>query len=146
MTPRVSPTLLLAAGVALIFVTFMRYSLPVLGWIVFAPFLAFLHERATRRDHLVVFATVVVGFVAAISKVATEEIHWAPPVPMFAVPMRSRTFWRSLSAAPRRRTLVEIGHQTAQEAEVVDGVTEGAMVIVHPGDLVRDGTRVMATR
>jgi len=43
-----------------------------------------------------------------------------------------------------RRTLVEIGHQTAREAEVTAGLPEGTQVIIHPGDLVRDGVRVRA--
>lgn len=41
-----------------------------------------------------------------------------------------------------RQTVVEIGHQTGQEAEVSSGLTEGARVIVHPGDALADGTRV----
>jgi HlyD family secretion protein len=41
-----------------------------------------------------------------------------------------------------RRTRVEVGHQTAREAEVISGLTSGDQVIVHPGDLVQDGVRV----
>jgi HlyD family secretion protein len=41
-----------------------------------------------------------------------------------------------------QRVLVEIAHQTPTEAEVTSGLTAGAMVIVHPGDRVRDGGRV----
>ena len=41
-----------------------------------------------------------------------------------------------------RRTFVELGHQTGTEAEVTSGLTEGMTVIVHPGDLVRDGGRI----
>ena len=41
-----------------------------------------------------------------------------------------------------RRTFVEIGRQTGREAEVLSGLPEGAQVIVHPGDLIRDGVRV----
>jgi len=40
------------------------------------------------------------------------------------------------------RVLVELGHQTGQEAEVVSGVSEGVRVILHPGDTVKDGARV----
>jgi len=47
-----------------------------------------------------------------------------------------------VSGGRARRTFVEIGHQTGQETEVIDGLTEGTMVIVHPGDLVRDGGRI----
>ena len=38
--------------------------------------------------------------------------------------------------------LVEIGHQTGREAEVLGGLTESERVIVHPSDAVLDGTRV----
>jgi HlyD family secretion protein len=41
-----------------------------------------------------------------------------------------------------RRTLVELGHQTGQEAEVLSGLPEGARVILHPGDTLADGARV----
>ena len=41
-----------------------------------------------------------------------------------------------------RRTFVELGHQTGTEAEVTAGLSEGALVIVHPGDLVRDDGRI----
>jgi HlyD family secretion protein len=43
-----------------------------------------------------------------------------------------------------RLTHVELGHQTAREAEVLSGLDAGDQVIVHPGDLVRDGVRVAA--
>jgi HlyD family secretion protein len=42
-----------------------------------------------------------------------------------------------------RLTLVESGHQSGQEAEVTAGLSEGEMVIVHPGDLLRDGSRII---
>ena len=41
-----------------------------------------------------------------------------------------------------RRTLVTLGHQTGQEAEVASGVSEGARVVLHPGDTLADGARV----
>ena len=41
-----------------------------------------------------------------------------------------------------RRTFVEIGRQTGREAEVLSGLPEAAQVIVHPGDLIRDGGQV----
>jgi len=41
-----------------------------------------------------------------------------------------------------RRTLLELGHQTGQYAEVVSGLAEGARVILHPGDTLVDGVRV----
>ena len=44
-----------------------------------------------------------------------------------------------------RRALVELGHQTGQDAEVVSGLAEGARVILHPGDTLADGARVKST-
>jgi HlyD family secretion protein len=41
-----------------------------------------------------------------------------------------------------RRTTVTLGHQTGQEAEVLEGLAEGAQVIMHPGDTLTDGARV----
>jgi HlyD family secretion protein len=41
-----------------------------------------------------------------------------------------------------RRTIVGIGHQTGQEAEITTGLAPNDRVIVHPGDTLRDGARV----
>jgi hypothetical protein len=54
--------------------TFMRYSFAELGWVAFAPLLAFLHERATLGRHLALLATLLVAFIAAVSKIATADI------------------------------------------------------------------------
>ena len=43
------------------------------------------------------------------------------------------------------RALIEIGHQTPREAEVTAGLEAGTQVIVHPGDMVREGVRVKRT-
>jgi HlyD family secretion protein len=45
-----------------------------------------------------------------------------------------------------RRTVVELGHQTAQYAELKSGLAEGAHVILHPGDTLVDGARVRERR
>jgi len=98
-----SPTFLLLAGSLLVFMTFMRYSLAPLAWVVFAPFLVALHEGATRRRHLAVLATLVVAQVVTVSKMATAEIPWIP-VPMFAVPIAVSYFVAvTLAAAAHRR-------------------------------------------
>ena len=80
-------------------------------------------------------------------RVETRIVVWEAPnvlkVPTNAL-FRDNTQWAVYvaSGGRARRTIVEIGHQTPQDAEVLGGLTEGATVIVHPGDLVRDGTRV----
>lgn len=42
-----------------------------------------------------------------------------------------------------RRQPVEIGHRNGLQAQVVSGVREGDVVIVHPGDKIEDGIRVV---
>jgi HlyD family secretion protein len=39
-------------------------------------------------------------------------------------------------------TVVEVGHQTGREAEIISGVSEGQPVILHPGDTLSDGVSV----
>jgi HlyD family secretion protein len=41
-----------------------------------------------------------------------------------------------------RLTAVQIGHRGETEVEVLDGLDPGAVVVVHPGDRVRDGAAV----
>jgi HlyD family secretion protein len=45
-------------------------------------------------------------------------------------------------AGRARRTVVELGRQTGQAAEVTEGLAEGTRVILHPGDTLVDGARV----
>ena len=81
-------------------------------------------------------------------RVETRIVVWEAPsvlkVPTNAL-FRDNSQWAVYvaSGGRSRRTIVEIGHQTGQEAEVLDGLTDGETVIVHPGDLVRDGTRIV---
>ncbi|HUU35314.1 MAG TPA: hypothetical protein VMW48_14715, partial [Vicinamibacterales bacterium] len=95
----------LVMGAALIFMTFMKYSLPELSWVAFSPFLLVLHERGGRRRHLAVLGTLVAAFLLAISKMATGEILWAPPVPMFAVPIACSYFVALALASAAHRGL-----------------------------------------
>jgi HlyD family secretion protein len=80
-------------------------------------------------------------------RVETRIVLWEAPnvlkVPTNAL-FRDNSQWAVYvaSGGRARRTVVEIGHRTGQEAEVLDGLSEGANVIVHPGDLVHDGTRI----
>jgi HlyD family secretion protein len=38
--------------------------------------------------------------------------------------------------------LVEVGHRSSSDAEVLTGLAEGVMVVLHPSDRVADGVRV----
>lgn len=43
-----------------------------------------------------------------------------------------------------RRQVVEIGHQSHDEAEILRGLSAGQQVILHPSDKLADGTRIVA--
>ena len=92
-----SPQWLLPLGGVLVVLTFMRFGVAELGWVVFAPFLAYLQERSTWRAHLALLAALVISFLLAVSKMATAEIPWAP-VPAFALPI-ALSYFVALTAA-----------------------------------------------
>lgn len=69
---------LLLTGSVLIFLTFMRYGVPALGWVVFVPLLVFAGECSTPKRHLALLGTLLVAFTLAVGKMATAEIPWAP--------------------------------------------------------------------
>ncbi len=52
--------------------------------------------------------------------------------------------WATFVAADGRASLrmIELGHRSASEIEIARGLGAGDVVIVHPSDSVRDGTRV----
>jgi len=58
---------------------------------------------------------------------------------------RSGESWAVFVAdGPRARlTLVALGHRNDEAAEVLSGLGEGERVLLHPGDTVRDGVRVV---
>jgi HlyD family secretion protein len=78
-------------------------------------------------------------------RIVTWESEAVLKVPTGAL-FRDRGRWAVYVASGGRARLtpVEIGHLTAQEAEVIGGVDAGAQVIVHPGDLIADGVRIRA--
>ena len=116
-----SPALLLLGGAALIFMTFMRFGVAELGWLVFAPYLVFLHERATLRRHLALLAALAAAFLLAVSKMATSEIPWMP-VPMFALPLALSYFLvLALAGAAHRRLGARYGIYTFASMAVVMG-------------------------
>ena len=80
-------------------------------------------------------------------RVEVRIVIWEAPavlkVPTSAL-FRDREKWAvyTIENGRARRVIVELGHQTGQEAEVTSGVSEGARVILHPGDTMTDEARV----
>lgn len=126
-----SPARLLLLGAAFIFMTFIRYGLAELAWVAFTPFLVLLYQSGSLKRHLAVLATLVVAFLLAVSKIATEEIPWAP-VPMFAVPIALSYFGAlALAGLVYRRVSARCGAYVFASMAVVMGwlqytFTEGA--------------------
>jgi HlyD family secretion protein len=84
-------------------------------------------------------------------RVEARIVLWEAPnvvkVPTNAL-FRNDSGWAVYVAREGRAklTIVELGRQTGQESEVTSGLSEGDVVIVHPGDLVHDGARVEGRR
>ncbi len=114
-----SPAVLLGVGAFFVFMTFMRGSLAELGWVAFAPFLIFTHERGGWRRHLALLGALALGFLAALSKMATGEIPWVP-VPMFAIPFAFSYFLAiTVAGAAHRRLGARWGAYTFAASAVV---------------------------
>ncbi len=80
-------------------------------------------------------------------RVEIRVVTWESPdvlmVPTSAL-FRYREDWAVyvVDGGRARRTLVKLGHQTGQNAEVLSGLADGTRVILHPGDTLVDGARV----
>jgi len=87
---------------------------------------------AALGDAYRVEVRIVIWEAAAVQKVPTSALF------------RQGAKWAAYTVAEgrARRVIVELGHQTGQEAEVVSGLSEGAPVILHPVDTLADGARV----
>jgi HlyD family secretion protein len=99
---------------------------------VIADFLAAPENRPRLGDGYRVEARIVEWesddvLIMPASALFRDGDHWA----VFAV--------ESGRARLRR---VRIGHHDGREAELLEGLTAGAAVVQHPGDLLSDGTRV----
>lgn len=77
---------------------------------------------------------------AAIVEWRTDKAVIAPVTALF----RSGTDWAAFRVAGDRaeRVTVGIGRMNGRQAEVVSGLSQGDVVIVHPSDTVADGTLV----
>jgi HlyD family secretion protein len=80
-------------------------------------------------------------------RVEVRVVIWEAPsvlkVPTSAL-FRERETWAVyvVEGGRAHRVKIDLGHQTSQEAEVTSGLTEGAVVILHPGDSLSEGTKV----
>jgi HlyD family secretion protein len=76
-------------------------------------------------------------------RVVTWEAAAVLKVPTGAL-FREREKWAVYVVQDGRaaRRTIELGHQTGQEAEVLSGLAERDVVVMHPGDSIVDGARV----
>jgi HlyD family secretion protein len=84
-------------------------------------------------------------------RVEVRVVTWEAPavlkVPTGAL-FREREKWAVYVVEGGRATrrAIELGHQTGQEAEVLSGVSERDVVVMHPGDSIVDGAKVKPRR
>ena len=76
-------------------------------------------------------------------RIVVWESHDVLKVPTAAL-FREGEQWAVYVVSDGRahRIIVTLGHQTGQQAEVLSGLSEGARVVLHPGDMLADGARV----
>ena len=74
----------------------------------------------------------------------SENVRILPVAALF----RDGADWAVFELAEGRAVLrrVELGHRTDTDAEVVSGLAEGTVVILHPDDAVEDGARVQTSQ
>ncbi len=81
-------------------------------------------------------------------KVETRTVVWASDsalaVPWSAL-VRRRNDWGVFTVVDERARWrdVTVGHHGAAAAQIIDGVSRGELVIVHPNDDIADGVRVV---
>jgi len=76
-------------------------------------------------------------------RIVIWEAHDVLIVPASALFRRGQGWSVFVVENGRARTRhVEVGHRNALQAEVLKGLTEGAEVILHPGNQVSEGIRV----
>ncbi len=117
------PALLLAGGGALIFLSFLRFGVPELGWLAFTPMLVLLHLRGTFLNHIALLAALIISMLLTVAKIATGEIPWLI-VPMFAMPIALSYFVALVAAGfAHRRLGARLGAYTfATSITVLDWV------------------------
>jgi apolipoprotein N-acyltransferase len=123
--------LLLLSGGALVFLTSMRLGIAELAWVTFAPVLVYLHERGTLKRHLGLLSSLLITWLATVSKIAAGEIPWTP-VPMDAVAIALSCFVAlTIAGVTHHRLEVRFGAYTFASMAVLMGwiqytFTEGA--------------------
>jgi HlyD family secretion protein len=82
-------------------------------------------------------------------QVDVEIILWqaeaALKIPLTAL-FRDQNRWAVFIQEEGRaaRRYVEVGHRSASEAEILDGLTHGDAVVVYPGETIDEGVRIVA--
>lgn len=73
-----------------------------------------------------------------------EQVVFLPTSALFRV----EDEWHVFRVVDKRAVLtpVKIGHDNGLQAEVLEGITVGTSVIVHPSDAIEDGARVAPRR
>jgi len=95
----------------------------------------FISPRGSVGDHYRVDARIVVWEAAEVLRVPSRALF------------RDVTSWAVFTVVDGRARLtrLQLGHRSADAAEVVSGLEAGDMVVLQPGDLVKEGSRVQTS-
>ena len=77
------------------------------------------------------------------ARIVTDQVHHAVKVPTSAL-FRDGERWAVFAVVDdvARSRSVTIGHENGLEAEVLEGLDEGDVVVLHPSDQIEDGIRL----
>ena len=100
-------------------------------WVI-VDFVDPLEKRPTLGDAYRVEARIIIDEARDVLKIPTSALFRVGPDPaVFQVKNHVA-----------HQTIVKVGRQNGLEAEILDGLNEGDMVVLHPSDQIQDGVKV----
>jgi HlyD family secretion protein len=100
-------------------------------WVI-VDFVDPLEKRPTLGDAFRVEARIIIDEARDVLKIPTSALFRVGPDPaVFRVKNRAA-----------RQQIVKVGRQNGLEAEILEGLSEGDVVVLHPSDQIQDGVKI----
>ena len=100
-------------------------------WVI-VDFIDPLEKRPTLGDAFRVEARIIIDEARDVLKIPTSALFRVGPDPaVFRVKNRVA-----------HQQIVKVGRQNGLEAEILEGLSEGDVVVLHPSDQIQDGVKI----
>jgi HlyD family secretion protein len=100
-------------------------------WVI-VDFVDPLEKRPTLGDAYRVEARIIIDEARDVLKIPTSALFRVGPDPAVFL----------VKNHVAHQTIVKVGRQNGLEAEIIEGLKEGDVVVLHPGDQIQDGVKV----